>query len=186
MGYTLKIKRYNGVEECRYSCEQVGPLEEKCLAEFDWRIADLINLFVEEEFCNSGDNGIKTEMELLSYEISCNSVNAGIIEECRGMSEQGIQISVEQIKKRCSYIWKSYLFAESTGMDFGMLQFYYKLRDNISDPDEMLFWTFRFCSWGGYDNPFPYTLYKGIIDGRFERFYDKYKADLDWFLVGAE
>lgn len=67
-----------------------------------------------------------------------------------------------------------------------MLQFYYKLRDNISAPDEMLFWIFRFCSWGGYNNPFPYTLYKGIIDGRFEQFYDKYKGELDWFPVEPE
>jgi len=186
MVYSLNIKQYNGVEKCEYSLERLGPLEKKCLAAFDWRIADLINLFLEEEFCDSGENGIKTENELLSYEISCNSVKTGIMEECRGISEHGIQISVEQLKKRCSYIWQSYLFAESTGMDFEMLQFYYKLRDNISNPDEMLFWTFRFCSWGGYDNPFPFTLYKGIIEGRFEQFYDKYESKLDWFLVEPE
>lgn len=58
MEYTLNIKKYDGVEQYKYSTEQLVPLEEKCLVSFDWRIADLINLFLEREFCNSGENGI--------------------------------------------------------------------------------------------------------------------------------
>ena len=182
MKYKFKIKTYNEETQVEYDTERLGPLEEKCLAMFDWRIADLVNLFAEQEFCNDGEKGIRTETELLLYEISCNSANGKILKTCQGISESGIQISVEEIKERCSYIWKSYLFAESTGMGFMDMQFYWKLRDKISDPDELLFWTFRFCAWGGYENPFPYTLYKGLIDGRFERFYDDYADERKTFI----
>ena len=74
------------------------------------------------------------------------------------------------------------MFAESTGMDFMDIQFYWKLRDNITDPNEFLFWTFRLCAWGGYKNPFPYTLYKGLVDGRFEKFYDDYPDEMKTFI----
>lgn len=183
--YKFKVKTYAGESHVEYDTECLGPLEEKCLAMFDWRVADLVNLFVEQEFCNSDEGGIRTEAELLLYEVSCNSVNGEIIKTCHGISESGIQISVDEIKERCSYIWKSYLFVESTGMDFMDIQFYWKLRDNITDPDELLFWTFRLCAWGEYENPFPYTLYKGLIDGRFRKFYDNYKNERESF-VSAE
>lgn len=177
--YKFKIITYSGESQVEYDTERLGPLEEKCLAMFDWRIADLVNLFVEQEFSSSE---IRTEAELLLEEISCNSVNGKIIKTCHGISESGIQISVDEIKERCSYIWKSHLFIESTGMDFMDIQFYWKLRDKITDPDELLFWTFRLCAWGEYENPFPYTLYKGLVDGRFEKFYDDYPDERKTFI----
>ena len=58
-------------------------------------------------------------------------------------------------------------------MDLGMIQLFRTI-EKTDDPDELLFWSFRFCAWGGYDNMLPYTLYRWIVDGKLERFYNYY------------
>ena len=52
----------------------------------------------------------------------------------------------------------------------------------FSEIPYLLFWTFRLCAWGEYENPFPYTLYKGLVDGRFEKFYDDYPDERKTFI----
>lgn len=184
MEYKFKIKcKMFDTFDVEYDTKKMGPLEEKCLSVFDWRVADLIYLFLDEEFYS---NDIKNEKALLEYELRGNCLNVKLPEYCKEMSEKGVSLTIDEIKQRCSFVWEDYFFVESTGMTYDVLQFYKHLKKDITDPDELLFWTFRLCAWGECINPFPYTLYKGLIEGRFERFYDKYETEIEWFVVKPE
>ena len=172
MDFTMKLKTYSGVENYTLPDEKIGSLEAELLKHYDKRIADLIYLLLDEE-CTA--EGINSREKLFELEYSRNTAIANG-EPIYGYSatwEEGAQLTVDQIKNRFCYIWKEYLFWESTGMDFLTIQLFHKL-ERIEDPDELLFWSFRFCSWGQYDNRLPYTLFRCIVDGRFERFYDSY------------
>lgn len=52
----------------------------------------------------------------------------------------------------------------------------------IEDPIELLFWSFRLCTWGHYDNMLPYTLYRCIIDEKFKHLYSNHPEWYDVFL----
>lgn len=159
-------------------CNNLSDLERNLLTLNDNQITDLINLFLDEEFSKYG---VITENDLLEEEKSRNSLDGDFIKDCGNLGEEGVKISIEEIKNRYCFIWKNHEFIESLDMDFVTQQFFMKLRDSIESPDEMLFWTFRFCAYGGYDNPLPYTLYKGLMNGRFSPYYDSYKLFLKFF-----
>lgn len=73
--------------------------------------------------------------------------------------------NVDDVKTAYRYIWKTYLFIESTGMvDFCTVNNFKELRDSVSDPHELLFWSVLLCFWGGYDGKHPYSLFKAIIE----------------------
>ena len=180
MDYKINVKTYDEEFQVKYDTEKLGPLEEKLLESMDPRATDLVYLFLEEH--TFAESGITTEEELLKYEIFCNSVDGNLISECAGIGENGIIINEEQVQKIFPSIWDVSLFSGSTAMDFMTLNFYRSLKDNIKDVDEFLFWTFRLCAWGGYDNRLPYTLYKGLMDGRFAKFYDNYPHERKDFI----
>lgn len=170
MEFRIRRKTCSGMEEYRLTGEKVGTLETECIQHFDPRIADLVCLFLEEE-CAA--EGIAAPEELVGREHDRNWADGKALHGYRATPEHGAQLTTTQIKSIFHFIWKSYLFQESTGMDFRMLQLFHKV-ETTDDPDELLFWSFRFCAWGGYDNPLPYTLYRCLVDGRLKRFYNGY------------
>ena len=178
MDFIIKRKTYSGVEEYQLSKELVGQLEIDCLKHYDKRIADLVCLFLDEE---STAEGIATPEQLLENEYARNCADGKALYGYTATPENGAQLTTIQIKNIFHYIWKNYLFLESTGMDFMMMQFFHRI-EKTDTPDELLFWSFRFCAWGGYDNALPYTLYRCIVDGRFERFYNSYPEWQNAFL----
>lgn len=178
MDFIIKLKTYSGVEEYRMPKEKVGELERDCIKHYDKRIADLIYLFLNEE---STAEGITTPEQLFKCEYARNCSDGKAMYGYTATPENGAQLTTAQIKNIFHYIWKDYLFIESTGMDFAMMQFFRKI-EKTDNPDELLFWSFRFCAWGGYDNALPYTLYRCIVDGRFERFYNAYPEWQNEFL----
>lgn len=165
---SFKYKTYYGIEEYRLPCDKIGQLEKNVMNHFDKKIADLVYLFLNEE-CTS--EGIDTISKLFEYEMSCNTSSGKLIYDYSATLETGAQLTIDYIKNRFNYIWKDYLFIESTDLHFDALQFYYHL-EKTEDPLELLFWSFRLCAWGNYDNKLPYTLYKCIVDERFKRFYN--------------
>lgn len=179
MKYKFDIKTYNGTVQAEYDTERLGPLEIKLLENMDPRVKELVYLFLEEGVFE--EYGMTTEEELLKYEADCNTADGKVISECSGIGKNGIAISTEQLKRLFSSIWKSHLFVESSMLDFMDMQFHWKLKETVEDPDELLFWTFRFCAWGDYRNYLPYTLYKGLLDGRFAKFYDDYPNESSSF-----
>lgn len=184
MQYKFKILTCNGISNVEFDSEKLGPLEKRLLENMDPRAKELVYLFLDEGVFE--EEGITTEEELLKYEAYCNMVDGKVIRECSGIGENGIIINKEQLLKLYYPIWGSYLFMESTNMDFMEINFYRRLKEKIDDPDELLFWTFRLCVWGGSRNYLPYTLYKGLLDGRFKRFYDDYPNDRQYFVNTEE
>ena len=140
--------------------------------------ADLVYLFLDEE-CTY--EGIDTITKLHECERKRNSSNGEALNGYAATMQTGAQLSTQQIKNIFHYIWKDYLFFESTGVDFATMQFILRLKE-IEDPIELLFWSFRLCAWGEYDNVLPYTLYRCIVDERFKRFYNSYPEWHDVFL----
>jgi hypothetical protein len=183
MKHTFNVKTCNGISQVEFDTEKLGPLEKRLLENMDTRAKELVYLFLREGVFEA--KGIATEEELLKYEAYRNTVDGKVISECSGIGENGIIINKEQLLKLYYSIWESYLFMESTDMEFMEINFYRSLKAKIDDPDELLFWTFRLCVWGGALNRLPYTLYKGLIDGRFEKFYDTYPTEKLYF-VNAE
>lgn len=182
--YRFNVETYSGIIKAEYDTEKLGPLEKKLLENMDPRAKELVYLFLREGFFEEKE--ITTEGKLLKYEAYRNSVDGEIISECSGIGEKGIVVNKEQVQEIYSYIWRSYLFVESTDMDFPALSFYRKLRDNVEDADQLLFWSFRLCVWGGYDNRLPYTLYKGLLDGRFAKYYDDFPEERKLFVFREE
>lgn len=178
MNFTIKRKTYSGIEEYQLPKEKIGQLETDCIKHYDKRIADLVYLFLDEE---STAEGIATPQKLFECEYARNCANGNALYGYTAMPENGAQLTTVQIKNIFYYIWKNYLFLESTGMDFRMLQFFREIQ-KTENPDELLFWSFRFCAWGDYDNMLPYTLYRCIVDGRFVRFYNCYPEWQNEFL----
>lgn len=170
MHITLKRKTYSGMEEYPLPKEKIGPLESDCLKHYDKKIVDLVCLFLDEE---SAVQGITTPEKLFELERTRNFANGKPLYDYKATMENGARLTTAQIQKIFHYIWKNYLFGESTGMNFRMIQFFREIQ-KTEDPDELLFWSFRFCAWGEYDNLLPYTLYRYIVDGRFVRFYNRY------------
>lgn len=170
MDFILKQNTCFGVQEYCLPREKVGPLEADCIRHYDQSIADLICLFLEEE-CTG--EGITTPEQLFERERARNYADGKALYGYAATLEHGAWLSTTQIKNIFHFIWKSPLFGESTGMDLGMIQLFRTI-EKTDDPDELLFWSFRFCAWGGYDNMLPYTLYRWIVDGKLERFYNYY------------
>lgn len=170
MAFRLKFKTCSGIEAYQLPGEKAGPLEIDCMKHYDPRIADLFYLFLDEA-CAA--EGITTPEELFERERTRNYAEGNALYGYTATPEHGAQLTTAQIKNIFHFIWKNYLFQESTGMDFQMLQWFRKI-ETTDDPDKLLFWSFRFCAWGGYDNPLPYTLYRFIVDGRLQRFYNSY------------
>lgn len=170
MEFRLKFKTCSGMEVYQLPREKAGPLETNCMEHYDQKIADLVYLFLEEE-CAA--EGITTPEKLFEREHARNCTDGKVLYGYTATPEHGAHLTTIQIKNIFHFIWKNYLFQESTGMDFGMMQLFRKI-ETTDDPDELLFWSFRFCAWGGYDNPLPYTLYRFIVDGRLQRFYNSY------------
>lgn len=168
--YIFKLKTAHGVSEKHYLAQNLGPLEKNILQKTDLKWQDLICLFLDEEFF--AEQGIDSEEKLLAYELSCNKVNGEFVYEYAVDPQIGTLQNGSQIKQNCSHIWKHSLFAEETGMNFGQQQKWKSLRSAQLTTEEILFWTFYFCAWGGYDHPYPYTLYKTLTNCRFEKYND--------------
>lgn len=170
MDLIFKRNTCSGMQEYRLPREKLGPLEADCICHYDQSIADLVCLFLEEE--STGEE-IVTPEQLFERERARNYADGKALYGYTATLEHGAQLTTTQIKNIFHFIWKSPLFWESTGMGFGMIRLFREL-ERTDSPDELLFWSFRFCAWGGYDNPLPYTLYRWIVDGRLERFYNRY------------
>lgn len=122
--------------------------------------------------CNddSTSNNIKqAECELLETEHSCNTVNDHFV-HYKYNNDIGVQLSVDDIKKSCSYIWNSYLFCERVGFKYDSLQEFKQLEKDVRNPEELLFWTFLMCFYGQYDCHYPYTLYTRIKENAYDLF----------------
>lgn len=170
MEFSIRFKTCSGIEEYQLTGEKAGPLETNCMEHYDQKIADLVYLFLEEE-CAA--EGITTPEKLFEREYARNCAEGKALYGYTAVPEHGAQLTTPQIKNIFHFIWKDYLFREATGMDFRMLRWFRRI-ERTEDPDELLFWSFRFCAWGGYDNPLPYTLYRCIVDRRLDRFYNRY------------
>ena len=84
--------------------------------------------------------------------------------------------SVDDIKTAYRYIWKTYLFIESTGMvDFCTVNNFKELRDSVSDPHELLFWSILLCFWGDYDAKNPHALFQSIRERKYILYFKKDK-----------
>ena len=167
MTLSIARKNYSGPIVDEYTPQQIGPLEKRCLENFDGRIADLFALFLNE---GCAENGILTEEALFDYEQRCNTSEIAPLNGNDAAPKQATLLTAEQIRHIFRPIWKDYLFIESTGMDWDMMRFF-RTFGKSDDADELLYASFRFCAWGEYDNPLPYTLYRCLFDGRFRRFY---------------
>ncbi len=84
-------------------------------------------------------------------------------------------LTAEDVRSAFSYIWRSYLFAECTGLDSAALRAFHMLRSE-EDPECLLYLTCLLCLWGEYECRLYDTLYRGIKDGRFARFYTEQSA----------
>lgn len=181
MDFNVSIRTYSGIEDFSLTEDKIGQLEQDVIKNYDPRIADIVCLFLEEEFSSEG---MATPQAVLDDELVCNTADGKVLFGYTATIEYGATLTVEQIKDIFHYIWKDYLFWEVTGLGlhYDMIQFFKKL-ERTTDPEELLFWSFRFCAWGGFDNHLPYTLYRAILDGRFKDYYDRYPEWNDTFLV---
>ena len=175
MEFTIKAITVSGVEEYLLDSDKIGILETECLKHYDKRISDLICMFLDEE-CT--EHGIYSQEKLFESELRQNL--SGMY-EYSATPEYGAQLTLEQIKHRFRKITDDYsVMLDAVNLiDYpGFVDHYNK----ITDPDELLFWAFRYCAWGQYDNKLPYTLFRCIVDGRFKRFYDSHPEWQSYFI----
>lgn len=109
------------------------------------------------------------EHELLESELSGNIANGNFLHYNYDRN-MGVQFTINDIMKRCSYIWNTYLFTESVDFDFSCLKEFTQLKNDLSEPEELLFWTFLMCFYGQYDCYYPYTLYLRIKEDSYIKF----------------
>lgn len=176
MGIVITIRTCDGIEEVHVPTENMGHMECECIKKLNSKNADLIALFLDEE-CTA--SGLDTPEKLFRSEKKY--ITEHLLQSYPGTKETGAQLSIARIITIFDYIWEDPNFWEETGMNYDMIHFARNLQ-KTEDPDELLFWSFRFCSWGNSINNLPYTLYKGIIDGRFNSYYNSYLEWLPKFL----
>lgn len=126
-------------------------------------VACFISLCNED---SSADTIEEIERELLAAEIGCNTVD-GELYHYHYTEEDGAQLSIDDIKTRCSYIWGSYLFLEGLDTDFAFDNAFFRLRDSVDHPEVLLFWTFLMCLFGRYECQYPYTLFLRIKENSY-------------------
>lgn len=129
-------------------------------------VACFISLCNED---STADTIEEIERELLETEIACNTVD-GELYHYHYTEKNGAQLNIDDIKEKCTYIWKSYLFLESLDADFWFDNEFYRLSDSVAEPEELLFWTFLMCLFGQYDCQYPYTLFLRIRENEYSKF----------------
>lgn len=183
MSFEMKRKTLSGTEEFRLPTEEIGPLETACIECFDERIADLICLFLSGEIFSGG---IESPEELFEHEREHNMSDGTVMNGYSATFDNGVQLSTATIKQIFYYIWdERWMIWEEAGADYNFIEFYNKLA-RTEDPEELLFWSFRFCAWSENVNRLPYTLFRYIVDGKFMRFYDSYPEWQKTFLCLGE
>ena len=166
-------KHCRGIYVARYRSEDLGPLENELLRHYDARVSDLfaLSLGLIQYY------KIKTSQDLFNREKKSHGGNS-ILADYSGDIDHGAVVTAEQIRE-CVFvhIWDSIQFVEEADMSYNLAKIW-KAGLEITDVDELLFWSFRFCGWIGYYNKLPYTLFLKLVDGSFERFYDSCP---EWF-----
>lgn len=104
--------------------------------------------------------------ELLQEEISCNSVG-GKLDLYQYTEERGAQLGLEDIKTRYSSIWKWFDFVDSVNFDFCEMQEFEELKASVTEPEELLYWTFVMCQYARCSCYYPYTLFLSIRDNAY-------------------
>ena len=79
----------------------------------------------------------------------------------------GLDLSADEVRKVCSYIWNNYLLFEATGALMNVRRLHGRFGDT-SDTRLALLWTYIFEQWAHYDCHLPYTLYRLLIEGGFD------------------
>ena len=108
-----------------------------------------------------GDDLAAIEKELLRQELRCNCVEKTLY-HYDYTEAGGAKLTPKQILFRCGHIWTSYLFAESLGLLLGPMVAMEKVVKTVTDPEELLYWTFLLSFYGQYDCLYPYTLFLRI------------------------
>lgn len=123
--------------------------------------------------------------ELLQNELSCNTFN-GELGYYQYTEEHGAQLSLEDIKTSYSSIWKWFDFVDSVNFDFSEMRQFEKLKKSVTDPEELLYWTFVMCQYARYNCYYPYTLFLRIRDNAYPSYLhnDAYSA-LRELILGA-
>ncbi len=90
------------------------------------------------------------EEELRQLEIRSNTAASDGKPVCGYKCDEGklFSPSVDEIKARQSYVWKSYIFKESTDMSLEQLRAF-DFASNLTDADGFLYITYLMCLWGG-------------------------------------
>ena len=154
---------------------KVGSLSKKLLENLTDKNKDWCSYAIEVM------NRIDSEEELIEYEKLSHTYSEtdekilnSIYEEYGNYHKGFDTLTAEQIKNRCSYVWRSYLFLESMDIDFDGMCFIGRIQKNKNlTVNETLFWTFFFEGWGGYDCQYPYQFYKKFLSDDFEELYSK-------------
>ncbi len=110
---------------------------------------------------------------LISYADACgeeelrNSEMDYILRVLGVSGKTGLDLSAEEVRKVCSYIWNNYLLFEATGalMNIRRLHGHFA---GTSDTRLALLWTYIFEQWAHYDCHLPYTLYRLVLEGGFD------------------
>ncbi len=97
------------------------------------------------------------------------------VESKGGVGKTGLDLSADEIRKLCSYIWSNHILFEATGADTSVYSLHRK-QEKPDDPLSALLWTYIFEQWAHYDCRLPYTLYRLLIDGGFDGLLDGFHA----------
>ena len=168
--YDFEEERWENIEY------RLGVLAENVLKKANEDNKDLVSYFLR---CMEKKKEMN-EQELGDLEISHNSSQGKSLCNYEWKAE-GANFRIEDIKKNYSGIWGSYIFIESTDAGFELIQLYLQCQ-KLTDPEEFLYWTFKMCAWSSYICYYPYTLYKALLNDRFEKYYDSFAEYRGCFL----
>lgn len=176
MEYLLRKKIFDKAESREQVCleSELSPWQRKLLPFLNEHTQDFLFYLLEEPEGMEA-KPLLTEEELFAREAMCNRGSGRALYGYRATLERGTEQTAEELKKCYSYIWSDSRFPGLTDMDFAMFRWFHKLKDTISDPDEMLLWSARFCIWGEYDFQHDYSLYRCILSGRHRGFVRKFQ-----------
>ena len=90
----------------------------------------------------------------------------------------GLDLSAEEIKRVCSYIWNNYLLFEATGALLPIFRLHGK-HSGDTNIVSLLLWTYIFEQWAHYDCQLSYTLYRLLLDGGFDRHLPEFLLERD-------
>ena len=153
--YNISEMDYNRLCEVDGERYTVYPPAQRLLTALNVRNRDFCALLLDSISC------VKDDAELSKLDTR----RAHYFKDVEALSSKEIQ--------EVFTCWNSWTFFEQLDMSMQQNRMLYGVK-KLADPKTTLFWSYALCAWGGCQCAMEYELYKILMDGSFDLYFDRY------------